>query len=230
MNILHIETATDICSVAISSSKELLDARQSTSRNSHAEVLTTLIQQSLETVALKATDLDAIAVSSGPGSYTGLRIGLSTAKGLCYALGLPLIGIPTLDALARAAIAVHEDADAYYLPMIDARRMEVYTAVYSASMEPVEPVQSHIFSESSFEHLLSAGRSLVLLGNGALKSHGLLSDKAVTYLDITCDAPHLVAPATLRYEQRLFDDVAYFAPTYHKSPNITVSKKRPLGV
>ena len=230
MNILHLETATDICSVAISRLKELLSYRHSVKRNSHAEILNTLVQQSLDDARLRMSDLDAVAVSSGPGSYTGLRIGLSTAKGLCYALGIPLIGISTLDALAQAAIAAHGDREAYYLPMIDARRMEVYTAVYDSEGERVEPVQSHIFSETSFADRLAQGHRLLLFGNGAAKSKPLLTSEQIAYIDLACDARHLVAPATLRYEREQFDDVAYFAPTYHKSPNITVSKKKPLGV
>ncbi len=219
--ILNIETATDIGSVCISQGSKVLTIKESTAPFSHAKETTLLIAACLKEAHLQLTDLDAVAVSSGPGSYTGLRIGFSAAKGICYALDIPLIGVDTLWALALASSKVAQGD--WYIPMIDARRMEVYTAFFDKELTRIKAPHALILDERAFK---SKGKQILLSGNGSEKFQKISKHPKFIFTDIQCSAAHLAALAFKSYQFSRFESVAYFEPSYLKPPNITTSKKR----
>lgn len=225
--ILNLETATDRCSVAVSDGLRLLSLRESAQPREHAAQLTLLIQSALAEAGLELPELDAVAISSGPGSYTSLRVGAATAKGLCYALGKSLIAVDTLQSLALASLKAERE-DGWYCPMIDARRMEVYTATFDAANECLVPARALILDEHTFEDALSKGIPIILSGNGAEKCRGLLPERGVYYSLKECSAALLVPLALQAFEAGRFEDLAYYSPFYLKPPNITVAKKREL--
>ena len=215
--ILQIETATTVCSVALAKDGEVLAVKQLDQRNIHAEVITLYIEELLATTGTKYSDLDAIAVSCGPGSYTGLRIGISTAKGLCYALEKPLIAIETLEAMAYGAMESELATTGTLLcPMIDARRMEVYTAVFNTGGEKINLTTAEIIDENSFAELLSDNR-ILFFGDGAEKCKNTLhSANALFFEGFTNSATHLTKRADQKLAMKEFEDVAYFEPYYLK--------------
>jgi len=216
--ILQIETATTVCSVALSKDGEVLAVKQMDRRNIHAEVITLYIEELLTTTDTKYSDLDAIAVSCGPGSYTGLRIGISTAKGLCYALDKPLIAIETLQAMASGVVMESELAtgDTLLVPMIDARRMEVYTAIFNTKGERIKPTAAEIIDENSFAKLLNNNKVL-FFGDGAEKCRETLHNPNSQFLEgFTNSAAYLTKRATEKLAMKDFEDVAYFEPFYLK--------------
>jgi tRNA threonylcarbamoyladenosine biosynthesis protein TsaB len=228
--ILNIESATDICSIAISRDNELLGSKELVG-NLHAEKMTLLINECLAACNIRLNDLDAIAISNGPGSYTSLRIGASTAKGLCYALDLPLIAIDTLETLALAAFNEIGDKEALYCPMIDARRMEVYTATYQYSettgaLENIEPMHPKIIDGESYSDFLQKNKKIYLCGNGAEKTSEVLSNSYIFILPIECSARYLYILSNQAYVEKRFEDMAYHTPQYLKAPNITTPKSR----
>lgn len=228
--ILNIESATDICSIAISRDDKIIALREIVG-NSHAEQMTLLINECLDIAGITINDLKAVAISNGPGSYTSLRIGASTAKGICYALDLPLIAIDTLESLALAAFNEAKDEDALYCPMIDARRMEVYTALYKYSkgtggLEEIEPLSPKIIDENSFSEYLGKNQKMIFCGNGAPKCQEILQHPYTLFLPIISSARYLIL---ISYKKNLiqeFVDVAYHTPQYLKAPNITKPKQR----
>ncbi|MFA6249090.1 MAG: tRNA (adenosine(37)-N6)-threonylcarbamoyltransferase complex dimerization subunit type 1 TsaB [Mucilaginibacter sp.] len=215
--ILQIETATTSCSVALASDGKVLAFKEINARNIHAEVITVYIDELMAQTSSTYADLDAIAVSCGPGSYTGLRIGVSTAKGLCFALDKPLISVPTLAAMANG-VALSNNIDNLLLcPMIDARRMEVYTAVYSAAGEVIKPVAAEIIDADSFSDILAENK-ILFFGDGADKCRQALSHnpKAEFLADFENSATHLTQIAADKFARADFEDVAYFEPYYLK--------------
>jgi tRNA threonylcarbamoyladenosine biosynthesis protein TsaB len=226
MYILHIETSTVVCSVALSKGDTLLESIDLQDGMNHAALLAPTIERLLQSVSIKPTDLDAIAVCSGPGSYTGLRVGSATAKAMAYSLGKPLIAIPTLRALARAAFDLHPEAE-FALPMIDARRREVYTAIYNRSLEEILPVSSAILTEEFFTHGIPVSGVIVSCGDGSLKIGDLVSLTPGLLVDTTiiCSARHVVGLATDAFRKGNFEDPLHFVPHYLKPPNITEPKK-----
>jgi tRNA threonylcarbamoyladenosine biosynthesis protein TsaB len=216
--ILQIETATTVCSVALSKDGEVLAVRQIDQRNIHAEVITLYIEELLTTTGTKYSNLDAIAVSCGPGSYTGLRIGISTAKGLCYALDKPLIAIETLEAMTYGAIMESEltSEGTLLCPMIDARRMEVYTAIFNVKAERITPTTAEIIDENSFAELLNTNK-ILFFGDGAEKCRETLNNPNAQFLEgFTNSAAYLTKRATDKFVSQEFEDVAYFEPYYLK--------------
>lgn len=222
--ILNIETATDICSVCISDGTDVLAIKESDQEYSHASAITLLIESCTTAAGLALKDLDAIAVSQGPGSYTALRVGAATAKGICYALDKPLIAVDTLAALAYASKQDFPGAS-YYIPMIDARRMEVYTAVFDANLQCIKPVHNLILDEQSFSSYFDSAEMIVFGGNGAPKSKTVLTQKEAVFSEVRCSASHMVPLALQALQKQAFSDIAYYTPQYFKAPNITVSKK-----
>jgi tRNA threonylcarbamoyladenosine biosynthesis protein TsaB len=210
--ILNLETATRNCSVCIAQNGVVMVLKEFAGEGyAHAEKLHVFIQESLAEAGLNLTGLNAVAVSKGPGSYTGLRIGVSAAKGLCYALGIPLIAVDTTAVLARA-IQVKEGV---IIPMIDARRMEVYSAVYSAEYELLEPVKAEIIEAQSYEGLKG---TVHLLGDGATKCSAVLSNDKFVYHNAIL-YPSAKEMAVLSYDKYKIgdtEDVAYFEPFYLK--------------
>lgn len=216
--ILQIETATTSCSIALAHNKQILGFKQINARNMHAQVITVYIDELMAQANLKYADLDAIAVSCGPGSYTGLRIGVSTAKGLCFALDKPLIAVDTLAAMANGALCDNKiDKDTLLCPMIDARRMEVYTAVFTTSGEVIKPTAAEIIDESSFDQLLKH-QPVLFFGDGAEKCRATLSHNpnAKLLTGFENSATHLTQLAADKFERAEFEDVAYFEPFYLK--------------
>lgn len=224
--LLLLETATDVCSIGISRDGEMLAIRQTSEPNAHSSQITVLIGECAEAAGVGLGELDAVVVSKGPGSYTSLRVGTSAAKGICYALDLPLIAVDTLQSLALAAAASVRNADAMYCPMIDARRMEVYTALYDAAGNALAPLQSMILEADSFDAYFEQQKSIVFCGNGAAKCSTVISCPTATFIPSRCDAAYLMAPAEAAFREKHFEDLAYFTPNYFKAPNITTPKQR----
>ena len=217
--LLQIETATTSCSVALAKDGIVLGLKQINQRNIHAEVITLFVEELLVSAGLKYDELDAIAVSSGPGSYTGLRIGISTAKGLCFALDKPLIAIETLESMAYGLINSYGALDNHMLlcPMIDARRMEVFTAVFTAKGVKIKPTAAEIIDVNSFNELLEINKML-FFGDGAEKCRDVLGahPNAGFLPDFVNSATHLTQMALEKFRNRAFENVAYFEPYYLK--------------
>ena len=231
--ILNIETSTDVCSVALTSEGQVLDHRENYEGQTHATLLSQYVKEMLDYARTRELKLDAIAVSIGPGSYTGLRIGLSEAKGLAFGLDVPLIGVNTLQLLTVTTMFNHfiDDDNLLYVPMIDARRMEVYTAAYAPSLEAVLEPQAMILDEQSFGHLLDQGYTLVLMGNGSDKARQVLTRNGVRFVEgIKPVAVDMLALAEKAYREQAFIDVAYSTPLYLKEFQATKPKNPILDV
>ncbi|RFZ84316.1 tRNA (adenosine(37)-N6)-threonylcarbamoyltransferase complex dimerization subunit type 1 TsaB [Mucilaginibacter terrenus] len=214
--IIQIETATTSCSAALTNNGVIVGVKEVTARNIHAEVLTLFIDELIAAAGITYTNVDAVAVSCGPGSYTGLRIGVSTAKGLCFALDKPLIAVETLSSMA-AGVAADVAGDVLLCPMIDARRMEVYTAVYNKAGDVIKPTAAEIITPESFADLL-ADNKVLFFGDGAEKCREVLGTNAnASFLDgFSNSAAHLTKIAEQKLLARDFEDVAYFEPYYLK--------------
>ena len=232
--ILQIETATPVCSVAISKNGHIAACVEADTPNIHASHLTLFIEEALTKAAISEQELSAVAVSMGPGSYTGLRIGVSTAKGLCYALDIPLIAINTLASMAAGRIAQEaqsQDAirlsqETILMPMIDARRMEVYTAAFGSDMQCLEATSARIIDQDSFAG--EEGKNYLLFGSGADKFEELFADNPA--VQVQCgfrnSASFFGQLAFEKYQQQTFEDVIYFEPYYLKDFMVTMPKKR----
>lgn len=213
--ILCLETATQICSVALCDDNTVIQYKETELPNAHSKVLAGFIQEILRESGIQKTQLNAIAVSKGPGSYTGLRIGVSTAKGLCYGLDIPLISIPTLYAMAVGAS--HQTSEkGLFCPMIDARRMEVYAAVYDQALIPVQDVSAVIVEPDTFSELLKDNKML-FFGDGASKCKDLLQHPNAVFADhIKPSARNMAGRAFEKFTANEMEDVAYFEPFYLK--------------
>lgn len=232
--ILCIETSTTVCSVALTLDGEVVAARQENEGNSHANRLTLLTEDLFKdsSVPIEMIDIDAVAVSSGPGSYTGLRIGVSTAKGVCFALGKPLIAIPSLSILALPVVQhlgnLEENKEAWFCPMIDARRMEVYAAMFNSKMEQQKETSADIIDKESYADILEQ-RKVFFFGNGAAKcEEPLTHPNAFFPEDEGPLARNMAQPASEAWNNKQFEDVAYFEPFYLKDFIATIPKKKIL--
>ena len=213
-----IETATAICSVALTRNGEVIVLKENHEGNKHAAVLTQLIQNSITEAGISFNDLSAVAVSMGPGSYTGLRVGVSTAKGLCLALRIPLIAINTLESLANVFLNKQETfASSFYLiPMLDARRMEVFCAVYDKQLNGITPTEAKIITAESFLEIVN-DRTCYFFGNGANKCQELITQNNAKFIDnIECSAVGLANKAYQKWVTNDVVDLAYFEPYYLK--------------
>lgn len=210
--LLHIETSTKVCSVALSLDGKLIRVKESNELEySHGENLTLFIASVLEDSKVSLNDLAAISVASGPGSYTGLRIGVSTAKGLCYALGIPLIAVDTLFSLAQLAHDKHPDVN--LCPVIDARRMEVFNAIYTSSLETLKVISADVIEENSYQEF----EPFVYFGDGAAKLQEIWKDRNCQIdTSILASAIGQIPLATLKFQNNEVEDVAYFEPFYLK--------------
>jgi tRNA threonylcarbamoyladenosine biosynthesis protein TsaB len=223
--ILSLETSTDVCSVAVHCNSELVKEEIIQQPQAHASRLSPLIQDILSSNNIKMKELTAIAVSSGPGSYTGLRIGTSTAKGLCLALDIPLISVPTLDVLAYAGSLINNE-HALLCPMIDARRMEVFCQVSDQTLKVLQSVEAKVIDETSFVELLDNNKML-FIGNGAEKCKGVITNQnAIFRSDIFPSASSLGALALLKDNEGQYEDLVNFAPFYLKE--FVAKKAKPL--
>ena len=222
--ILNIETSTRVCSVALAENGKVTAIQESTVKNSHARHITVFAEQIIYEAGITFQDLDAIAVSQGPGSYTGLRIGVSTAKGFCYSLDKPLIAVGTLPSMAFGMIQKLKNEESFrddllFCPMIDARRMEVYSAVYNSKIEEIREIRAEIIDENSFSGFFNRGKTLVFMGDGAPKCRSVLlshSENTVFADDFQPSAAFMAPLAEEKWQKKQFEDTAYFEPFYLK--------------
>ncbi|MBN8678963.1 MAG: tRNA (adenosine(37)-N6)-threonylcarbamoyltransferase complex dimerization subunit type 1 TsaB [Chitinophagales bacterium] len=235
--ILLIETSSEVCSAAIAVDGQVLALSELTETPSHAAVLTLQIQACVEQSGITLAELDAVAISKGPGSYTALRVGASVAKGICYALDKPLLAVDTLKALAMAAKNAEKDvtpAD-LYVPMLDARRQELWLALYDEQLQELSPAQPLILENNSFENYVRDNignrtfARIVLSGNGVVKAgNARISEQAVISSVKKCSAAYLTVLAEQAFQVADFQDIAYFEPFYMKPPNITTPARAPF--
>ncbi len=223
--ILNIETATKTCSVALAKDGNLIAFKEQHGEYSHAENLTIFIQEVMRNAGYELNHLDAISVSKGPGSYTGLRIGVSTAKGLCFALKIPLLSVNTLLAMSIQSKYLNK-GDFLLCPMIDARRMEVYCAIFNSKSEFIKETTAEIISENSFSELIN-NHKIVFFGDGAPKCMSTLSNNSNAFfdLDFEISSKGMIELSENAYQKKQFEDVAYFEPFYLKDFLTTTPKK-----
>lgn len=213
--ILCIESSAEVCSVALSCDGKGIVVHEGGEERDHAKVLAPLIQKVLDEGNCRVAEIDAVAVSRGPGSYTSLRIGVSTAKGLCFAANKPLISIGSLHSLAALARVEEPSFDGLLCPLMDARRMEVYTALYDMNLNVVEDVSAKEVIESTFEDLLNGHRTL-FFGSGLEKCRPMLQNINASFAEVKPSAEGMVALAEQAFLNEDFEDVAYFEPFYLK--------------
>lgn len=221
--ILNIETATKNCSVSLSKDGETVASKELNNGNySHAEVLHVFIYELFKGVGINKSNLDAVAVSKGPGSYTGLRIGVSSAKGICYAHDVPLIAINTLTSLSHAVTI----EDGFIVPMLDARRLEVYTSVFNPDHKVFRETEAVIIDENAYQDILEKGK-VYFLGDGAEKCKSLITHSNAVFLDGYFPSSLQMAQLSFEaYKNKQFEDVAYFEPFYLKDFIAVPEKKR----
>ena len=224
---LLIETSTSLCSVALAEDGRVTAFRESAEPRAHAALTAPYVQEVLQERGLHAADLDAVCVSAGPGSYTGLRVGVSTAKGICFAAGVPLLSVGTLELLVWQARAegLLPDGCRHVIPMIDARRMEVYTAVFTPEGERLTEVEPRVIDAESFRAERDGG-PVLFIGDGAAKCENALAGPGAHFVQTCPRASAMLVPATRAYEAGEFRDVAYFEPFYLKDFVATVSRKK----
>ncbi len=227
--LLTIETSTPVCSCALSRDGEILMNKENYEGRSHASLAGVFVHEIMEYARERHIRLDAIAVSSGPGSYTGLRIGVSEAKGLSYGLGVPLIAIPTARIMA-SMMQGEADGDTLLCPMIDARRMEVYATFFDGSLHVVRETSADIVEEGSYSDLLEK-RKVIFFGNGAEKCRSVITHPHALFLDdIHPLAAGMVPLAEKAFAGKDFVDVAYFEPFYLKEFVATIPRNKVIGV
>ena len=228
--IVLLETSASLCTVALAENGNITAYRESSAPKAHASLTAVFVQEVLEEKGIKLSDCDAICVSMGPGSYTGLRVGVSTAKGLCFGSGKPLLAVGTLDTLVAQASA-EETASAagvnfkYIIPMIDARRMEVYSAVFEAGKGQITETTPTIVDENSYAEYLEQG-PVLFIGDGAGKCADAIKHPNAHFCQCNPKASAMLTPAMQAYNEKRFEDVAYFEPFYLKEFVATVSKKK----
>ena len=226
--IINIETSTDVCSAALTAEGQILTHYEDFGGRNHAALISDYVKGCLDFAAEHEIKVDAVAVSMGPGSYTGLRIGLSEAKGLAYALDVPLIGVSTLELMATRVMFSTPDhgPETIFVPMIDARRMEVYTAAYDFGLSRLMEPQPLILDETSYGNLIATGRPVLFFGNGSDKARTLLEGRGAAEMvpDVVPLAVDMVALSELKYSRREFLDLAYSVPEYLKEFQATKPK------
>ena len=221
--LLLIETSTSVLSVALARDGAVVCERVCTEPRMQASLTAPLVKEVLDEAGVKVSDCDAVCVSAGPGSYTGLRVGVSTAKGLAFGAGKPLIAVGTLDILVQPVMA-GPDRPSFIVPMIDARRMEVYTAVYSAEGKRLTDVEAKIIGPESYADYLQQGKVL-FVGDGALKCRDVITHPGASFREAYPLASQMAGPAQRAFDAGRFENVAYFEPFYLKDFVATVSKK-----
>ncbi len=221
--ILNLETATTNCSVSISEGNDIVCLKENNATNySHSEQLHVFIKEALDEASFSFSDLDAIAVSKGPGSYTGLRIGVSAAKGLCFSLDLPLISVPTLQSMASQVLLKEDEV---VIPVLDARRMEVYSSVFDADFKEVRETKAEIITEDSFGDYASF-QKVYIVGSGAEKCKEILKQGNFQFdTSIVPSAKEMASISFKKFQENTLEDVAYFEPYYLKDFVMQTKKK-----
>ncbi|QCR24393.1 tRNA (adenosine(37)-N6)-threonylcarbamoyltransferase complex dimerization subunit type 1 TsaB [Pontibacter sp. SGAir0037] len=223
--LLALETSSIVCSVALFNGAQLVGMSELRIEKSHSSHITVMISQLLENCGIHLKQLNAVAISGGPGSYTGLRIGSSTAKGLCYSLNIPLLEVSTLYSLAAQVIANIPNPEQYlFCPMLDARRMEVYTCIVDHNLHEILPVAPLVLEEAAFQEQLSR-KKIIFLGSGAEKFKSLVAENSnALFVDGVLPSARMIGDLALqKYEEKVFEDVAYYEPFYLKDVYITSS-------
>lgn len=225
--IILIETSTSLCSTALVEDGKVVCERISDEPRAHASKTALFVSEMLSEKGLKVSDCGAVAVSKGPGSYTGLRVGVSTAKGLCFGAGIPMISVGTLDTLVWQALDGNmlPEGCRYIIPMIDARRMEVYTGIFTPDGKQISPTVAQIIDADSFKDQLAEG-PVLFIGDGADKCKDTLTSPNARFIQCCPKAASMTHPAIDALEAKRFEDVAYFEPFYLKEFITTVSKKK----
>ncbi len=229
--ILHIETATPICSTALSRDGKLLDKRETNDPKSHASRLSPFIEDLMTSNKISYKSLDAISISMGPGSYTGLRIGVSTAKGIAYGAGVPMIGVSTLQALANRFMKENQTllsktSNPVLCPMLDARRMEVYSAFFNGQLELIREVKADIIDKESYLEYLDAGR-VFFFGDGSIKCREIIEHPNAAFIpNIEPSSEYMIPLAESAWFKKDFLDIAYFEPFYLKDFIATIPKNK----
>lgn len=228
-NIILIETSTALCSAALVQNGKITAYKESGKGRDHASLTAVFVNEILSQAKITPSECSAVCVSMGPGSYTGLRVGVSTAKGLCFGTGIPLLAIGTLDTLVWQAKGENllPDNCRNIVPLIDARRMEVYTAVFSAEGKQLSETSPLIIDSGSFEEILEQGPTL-FIGDGAEKVSEVIKHPNAHFTQCCPKASSMLIPALTEYKEKNFKDVAYFEPFYLKEFVPTASKKNPL--
>lgn len=232
--IICLETATNLCSVALCDNAGVISLRESIEFKSHASLLTVYIQEILSDNGIRASDLDAVAVSKGPGSYTGLRIGVSVAKGIAYGASIPLIGVETTLSMFWGIIKEKEfssqsDENSLFCSMLDARRMEVYYSIYDSKGNKIKDISAEIITGESFQKFPESQR-IVFFGDGALKCKEVINRKnAIFATDFRISAAHMHKPVFQNFVDHRYEDVAYFEPLYLKDFITSIPRKNILG-
>lgn len=224
--ILNIETSTNVCSTSIAKNGEIIAVKESFEDRSHASLLTVFIDELLTENSVKPNDIDAVSVSEGPGSYTGLRIGVSVAKGFCYAKNIPLIAVNTLRAMTIMAKEIVGNENILFCPMIDARRMEVYSAIFNNDTSERRKTIAEVINENSYNKELAENR-IVFFGDGADKCKELITNTNAQFIpNIYPSAKHMAELSQEAFNNKEFKDVAYFEPFYLKDFVAITSKKK----
>ena len=231
--IICLETATNLCSVALCDSAGIVSLRESNELKSHASLLTVYIEEILRDHGLKARDLEAVAVSKGPGSYTGLRIGVSVAKGIAYGASIPLIGIETTLSMFWGIsgtwnFSQESDSNALFCPMLDARRMEVYYAIYDSGGNKVKDISAEIINEKTFINIPES-QKIIFFGDGSRKCKEVINRGNAHFVDFMISAAHMHIPVFQAFKDQYFEDVAYFEPLYLKDFITSKPRKNILG-
>ncbi len=226
VTLLLLETSTEVCSVALSIDGELTAQREIQEHKAHARVIADFIKEVLSDASLSINDCNAVVVNEGPGSYTGLRVGVSVAKGICYGANLPLIAVSSLELIARLALenSPAPEGDFRIVPMIDARRMEVYTALFDSKYNQLTKTEAHIITEESFTETLSEGK-VIFTGDGSEKAKSVITHPNAIFTQTHASARGMIDPAMQKYKRSEFADVAYFEPFYLKDFIAGISKK-----
>ena len=219
--ILSLESSSEVCSVCVSEGGECLSLIETKEPFSHTRKMTLFIDECLKEAGIQVKELSAVAVSDGPGSYTGLRVSAATAKGLCFGLGIPLIAVDTLQAIADHARYIYDGS--LYIPMIDARRMEVYYSVLDPHLKVLEQTNNLILETDVFSQY--EDETLVLCGTGVEKSKEVFKTKAYDFFPFDLSAKHLIRIAQQKFDDEAFENIVSYGPNYFKAPKVTQSKK-----
>lgn len=227
MLLLNIETSAQVCSVCLSKDGEVIEIRENREGKSHASTLTPYIEDIFKSSEYTINNIDAVAISKGPGSYTGLRIGVSTAKGICFALNKPLIAINTLKVLCSGVTRAQKpDRNALFVPLIDARRMEVYSAIFDSNLNEIREIKAEIIDENSFNEFLHKHK-LYFFGDGAEKCKALVKHQNAVFIDGILPSSSVLVPlAEEAFKENRFENVAYFEPFYLKDFVATIPKNK----
>jgi tRNA threonylcarbamoyladenosine biosynthesis protein TsaB len=232
--IICLETATNLCSVALCDNAGVISLRESNESKSHASMLTVFIEEILREHGIKARDLDAVAVSKGPGSYTGLRIGVSVAKGIAYGASIPLIGIETTLSMfwgitGSKYFSAEFDVNTLFCPMLDARRMEVYYAIYNSDGNRIKDISAEIINEDTFINIPES-QKIIFFGDGAIKCQEVINCKNAFFaVDYMISASHMHKPVFQAFNDEHYEDIAYFEPLYLKDFITSKPRKNILG-